>query len=298
MSLYIHRYEMRSAGALNRASARDVFNGVLVRIGDGFGCLHPWPELGDVPLDEQLAALESGGKTPLIERMMVCAAADGAARREGRSLFEGLEIPVSHYSLPNSEVEVPDEFSVVKVKLGKDAEERMLAVAEANPALRLRGDFNGTSSADDFVKWAEQLPVAVKGRLDFVEDPFAFDAVNWALVEGQTGIPLAIDRKEGKARWPLRVMKPAVEDVSAEIVGRRVVTSYMDHPLGQVYAAWCAAVDPSLAGETHGLVTQHLFEPDVFSEVLGEASPILKVPDGAGLGFGEVLESLPWKKLC
>ena len=298
MSLYIYRYEMRSAGTLNSASSRETFNGALVRVGDGFGCLHPWPELGDAELEEQLIILESGGKTPLIERMQICAAADGAARREGRSLFDGLEIPESHYSLPGSEVEVPDGFAVVKVKLGENAGERMRAVAEANPGVRLRGDFNGTSSADGFVEWAAQLSLEIRGKVDFVEDPFAFDAVNWALVEGQTGISLAIDRKEGKARWPLRVMKPAVEDPSAEVVGRRVVTSYMDHPLGQMFAAWCAAADLSLAGETHGLVTQHLFEPDVFTEILGEASPNLVIPEGAGLGFGELLESLPWKKLC
>ena len=298
MSIFIHRYEMRSAGALNGVSSREIFNGALVRVGDGFGCLHPWPELGDADLEEQLALLEVGGKTPLIERMEVCAGADGAARCEGRSLFDGLEIPESHYSLPNWEVQVPEGFSVVKVKLEDDAGERIRAVAEANPGVRLRGDFNGRSSAEGFVEWADGLRLEVRERLDFVEDPFVFDAVNWALVEGQTGIPLAIDRKEGKARWPLRVMKPAVEDASAEVVGRRVVTSYMDHPVGQVFAAWCAAADSSLAGERHGLVTQHLFEPNAFSEVLGEASPNLVVGEGAGLGFGELLESLPWKRLC
>ena len=40
-------------------SERTEFEGALIRIGDGFGCLHPWPELGDPGLEDLLEELRN-----------------------------------------------------------------------------------------------------------------------------------------------------------------------------------------------------------------------------------------------
>ena len=81
---------------------------------------------------------------------------------------------------------------------------------------------------------------------------------------------------------------------------RVVVTSYMEHPVGQAFAAWEAArlglQFPGLVGLC-GLQTHHLFEPDEFSEMLGPWSPSFQVPAGYGLGFDDLLEALPWTRL-
>ena len=85
--LYIHKYRLMLRSAGNAVSTRTVREGFLIRQGNGFGCVHPWPELGDPPVEELLAMLRDGRRHRLLERSLYCAAQDGAARRAGRSLF-------------------------------------------------------------------------------------------------------------------------------------------------------------------------------------------------------------------
>ena len=79
-----------------------------------------------------------------------------------------------------------------------------------------------------------------------------------------------------------------------------VLTSAMDHALGQMFAAYEAAISMS---EEHaldfcGLCTEHLFEKDEFFERVQSRGGFLEADrSGGGLGFGEVLEALPWRIL-
>src|SRR5262245_9983654 len=100
MQLYIHRYRLTLRGdPVNALSARRVLDGFLIRQADGFGCVHPWPELGDPTAEELLAMLQRGKNHRILDRAMICAAKDSAARREGRRLFAGLTIPPSHATI-------------------------------------------------------------------------------------------------------------------------------------------------------------------------------------------------------
>ena len=58
--IYLWRYVLKSREKLNAVSGRSEFSGALIRMGDGFGCLHPWPELGDPGLEDLLEELRSG----------------------------------------------------------------------------------------------------------------------------------------------------------------------------------------------------------------------------------------------
>ena len=51
--IYVYEYLLRSGVALNSASHRRTFPGALIRVGSGFGCVHPWPEFGDALIEEQ-----------------------------------------------------------------------------------------------------------------------------------------------------------------------------------------------------------------------------------------------------
>ena len=48
---------------------------------------------------------------------------------------------------------------------------------------------------------------------------------------------------------------------------------------------------------TCGLQTHGLFEMDAFTARLGPVKPGFKPPGGSGLGFDDLLEDLPWKKI-
>jgi O-succinylbenzoate synthase len=270
-------YELIPRRALSAIAVPGPRRGALIRVDDGFADVHPWPELGDAPLDAQLAMLARGETTSLTAASLHFAAIDAAARREGRSVFEGLTIPPSHWPGPDP----PAGFDTVKLK----------SIDRIPDHVRLRIDFNATLTPDEFVRIAATLP---RERIDFIEDPCPYDPSTWRELRDRTGLRLALDRGNGTEDVDVLVVKPAVQQIPrsrAEIV----VTSYMDHPLGQLCAAYAAAN----AGitTTCGLVTHVLYESDAFIERMQIDGARLIPPDGTGLGFDDLLENLPWRPI-
>ncbi len=290
MSIYYWRYTLRSREGLNRRSGRRKHHGALIRTdAGGVGCLHPWPELGDRPIDDQLGLLARGARSPLIDAALRCAALDGAARAAHRSLFEGLTIPPSHQTLMAGGAPDPG-FDLIKVKGGE--------LPARAPHQRIRVDFNGTLDRPTFERWAAALPDPAS--IDFVEDPFPYDRDEWLACQESTGLALAVDRAgfAEKRYWPgTVVIKPAIESVPDPAGRRLVITSYMDHPVGQIFAAFEAARLAAGEGGTHGLLTHSLFDPNPFSEQLCQTGNRILPPAGTGLGFDALLEGIPWQ-LC
>lgn len=266
MQLWVYRYTLKPQSRL----------GALIRVDDGFADVHPWPELGDLPLNEQLAILARGETTSLTRASLEHARIDGDARRRGVSLFEGLTIPESHW--PGNDP--PPGFDTVKIK-------RVMPVPEH---VRIRIDFNAKLSAVEFLRIADTLP---RERIDFIEDPCPYDPVVWRELREKTGLRLALDRFAGDA--DVLVHKPALHTEWPVFEGEIVVTSYMDHPIGQFFAAYVAATHAVSA--RCGLFTHVLYEPDAFIERIATDGARLLPPDGTGVGFDDLLESLPWKKL-
>lgn len=310
-SIEIARYRLQAGGPLNRAGAGTAVEGVLLKAGGGFGCLQPWPEFGHAPLDEQLEVLRAGGRTPLPEQALACAAVDGAARRDGRSLFDGVKVPPSHATLNNPEAQGEAAwqagFRVWKAKCGAgEADAAALeGWVERWPGVRWRLDFNEVPSESELREWWGSLSQQVRDGIDFLEDPVAFDPDVWRKLASNLGVELAVDRAAGVAcsgDAAVLVVKPAWEDAAALArawQGRVVVTSAMDHPLGQAWAAWAAAqIAATREVELCGLRTEHLFETDPFADRLGSWGAEWKPPGGTGLGFDEILEEIDWEVLA
>lgn len=310
------RYELHSAGVLNARSERRAFEGALLAIDGGYGCIHPWPELGDPGLDALLAMMRDGDRHELADRARCCAALDRAARQEGRSLFAGLKVPVSHATIPQWSGEavaraVQAGFVVIKLKAGRDvAREAGLLndFAREYPDIRWRLDFNGRTSVHDVCVFLECLRDSTKEKIDFLEDPCSFDEEHWLALREVGGLRLAMDRgvRPGLREADVLVIKPASADPrefrvsAAEHAQWLVVTSAMDHPVGQCFAAFEAARLSAGAMELVaecGLQTHGLFEADAFTERLGAAGPVFHPPGGTGLGFDDLLEGLPWTPL-
>jgi O-succinylbenzoate synthase len=291
--VYVWRYQLRPRrGREALLPARDHL-GALVRTGDGIACLHPWPEFGDAPLGDQLEALAAGATTPLVEQARHCAAEDAAARRDGRSLFARKPMPECHFTGGDGAGPVPPGFRAAKFKVGGDPAAATRALEAAEGAM-VRLDANAGFTRSGFERWARALEPELRARIDFVEDPYPFGLEAWCATEWATGVALAQDLEPGGGWDGVRVAKPAREHVAPSPGRRTVVTSYLDHPLGQTWAAYVATGFP---GEIHGVLTHRLFERDEFVEMLGEEGPFLPQPPGTGLGFDGLLEKLPWKKL-
>jgi o-succinylbenzoate synthase len=326
MAAYFHRYVLRSRGSLNAVSRRREFPGALIRIDDGVGCLHPWPEFGDAPIEEQLELLRDGGTTRVIQSALRMAKVDGAARRQGVSLFAGIEIPPSHFSWDqNQSVEsqmrgvVEEGWLAIKTKGSKQTDETLgslerLSQFAGEVPLKWRVDFNSCLTAADFEGFMKALPEGVAARLDFIEDPFPYDAGAWSRAQRELGARLACDKglaltgspRDAEAGYEVAVLKPGRREWRTLIAqlpqsARVVMTSAMDHAIGQSFAAYEAALAWKELGpqmDLCGLCTEHLFEKDEFFERIRSRGGDLEVDrSGTGLGFDEVLGELPWKEL-
>ena len=312
----IHPYRLRSRGFVNAVSQRRVFEGVLIQVDGGFGCIHPWPELGDPPLEKCLEDLAGPRRRTIVRRALRCAEFDRVARNFEHSLFEEMEVPDSHATLVAADARevalaAEADFSIVKLKCGRDpaAEARFIDEMTGEfPLMRWRLDFNESLDPQQAEAFLSSLAENSRRAIDFVEDPCPYSDSTWTALGRRTRVPLAVDREAAPLSTAARfmVIKPAFDEpfLLGEAALRNgqhaVVTSYMDHPLGQAFAAWEAArlglQFPGLVG-TCGLQTHHLFEPDEFTELLGPWSPGFQAPPGTGLGFDDLLAALPWAPL-
>lgn len=318
-SLHYHPYTLYSRGSLNAVSRRRDFHGALIRVdGTGVGCLHPWPEFGDPPIEEQLQILRDGGTTKVIERGLQMARVDGEARQRGVSLFAGLEIPPCHYSWDQNQPSPPqiqrvmeEGWQAIKTKGWGNVGEVLrwmdsFAAKDRTDRIRLRVDFNSCLEPYQFRNFMEWMSPRVRERLDYVEDPFPYDAGQWAAVQATLHVRLALDKQLRGASegFDVAVLKPGrrewrdlVEELPAH--ARVVMTSAMDHAIGQSFAAYEAALAWQVLGERLdlcGLCTEHLFAQDAFFARMTSKGGRLSVDrSGTGLGFDDVLKKLPWK---
>jgi O-succinylbenzoate synthase len=319
-SLHHHPYTLYSRGALNAVSQRRDFHGALILVEGGVGCLHTWPEFGDPPIEEQLEILRAGGSTKVIERALHMAAIDGEARRQGVSLFAGLEIPPCHYSWDQNQPSPPqmkrvieEGWQAIKTKgWGRVGEVlRWLdsfASKDTTGKIRLRVDFNSCLTAHDFRNFMTWMSPRVRERLDYVEDPFPYDAALWTEMQETLHVRLALDKQLRGASegFDIAVLKPGrrewrelVHDLPGQT--RVVMTSAMDHAIGQSFAAYESAVAwRELGGRLDlcGLSTEHLFaQDDFFARLQSKGGQLSVDREGTGLGFDAVLKKLKWEKV-
>ena len=324
-SIFYYPYELKPRKVLNSRSHGAPRAGALICVNGGYSDIHPWEELGDVSIAEQLRILERGGRTPLLTASLRFAAEDAKAREAQKSLFDGLIIPRSHLSLPrlakqwNLDEWVRDGFAVVKIKLGFEPFQeiqvlghlgRLLDETPQARHIQLRLDFNQSlKSSEGWDHFYRALPQSFWDRVDFVEDPWVYQAEKWRFSSDRCRLRLALDRCDSVTDdlgYEVRIVKPAYQHVAvetqhaADTMKRIVITSYMDHPVGQMFAAWEAAraqANHPLLVDDAGLLTHDLYEPHLFSEYVGAKGAYLQNPSGPGVGFGGLLEKLPWKKL-
>lgn len=319
--IYVHRYLMHSRQGLNSRSHFTEHEGALIRVEidgvSGYGCLHPWVELGDSSLIELISQLKEGRTSRQVKCALECADTDRNARALGVSLFDGLEVPMSHATivggLDRVELAVAAGFDTVKLKTGRDglANLRLLKeVHETFPELRVRLDFNGVSGVGAMEHLLREVGEVLRGQIDFIEDPFPLGDRAWDTLRDKYAVKFAVDRGVSKAigEFDVSVVKPAINEMqricdAAQAAGRSVVvTSYMDHPVGQCFAAYCAGkVNEEYLGLINkrcGLMTHGLYEPTEFTERLGEISPEWNtISNSIGLGFDDLLDDLDWANI-
>jgi len=306
-----HIYELQNRHKREGALLRVEFEDESI----GYADCHPWSELGDHHLNEQLNRLKMKGPTNLARCSLHFARIDAQARKDKIELLSDKNIPKSHYLASDflewceSDVKRIQAYGYthIKFKVGRqvDKEIAILNKLFSNSQLKLRLDFNEMLSYDQFRSYITKIEV-LKPSIDFIEDPFPFqfNEKQWEKIQNE-GWFLACDRQAALAvHFPYAaeviVIKPAIQAESEwkNWTGqRKVVTSYLDHPFGQLTAAYAASLIDPHATEVHGLLSHHTYVPNPFSQKLADLGPAFKVPDGHGFGFESELAKLQWKTL-
>lgn len=311
MKIWYAPYTLHAKAPLNAVSGNKERNGALLLVefpeGDGVCDCHPWTEFGDEGLADQLKKLGQNKTTALTARSLFFAQQDARAKARNETLFKNLSIPESHYSLPD--FSACHQFKVCKLKMGPSR--ARLDLRDLPPRMRLRLDFNASLDEKQFRNFlkdhADQL-----SRIDFIEDPIPFDVKLWQQISREYKILLAQDRRPWHEASSLEglgalVIKPAISAVEHLIDDckkmkiRLIFTSYMDHPVGQLFAAYYAALIYGKYPEFHdcaGLLTHDLFEKNEFSDEISTSGPYLKPSSGPGIGFAFSLSKMHWRKLC
>lgn len=319
-------YTLIPRQSLNAVSTGTPRQGSLLKVEwddglSGFADLHPWPELGDASLKVQLQQLAIGHYSSQVQQSLCLARWDAELRREHKNIFSA-GVPVKNNflisDLRSLNVDLlaqikNQEFNTVKIKVGQDPFLETHAVRLiADVGLRMRLDFNAVGSWASYQKFMNSLSAKVLAQIEYVEDPFPFDFETWN--EARRFAPVALDNQSEKVPWErfnsvpfdVLVIKPAKTDVVKALEYcrkwnlRATITSYMDHPVGVIHALGLAMELKKKHGDMileAGCLTHHLYQQDLFATELSTQGPYLQKVRGTGVGFDELLEALPWKKL-
>ena len=338
MKIDFSEYELFPFSLLSSKTSSGARKGALLRIqfdSDrvGYSDCHPWPELGDLPLSAQLNELREERLTPLTQRSLEHARVDAEARRVNQSLFVTNRLRKQPFHLKNhslisnllslDETKIREKaqagYSHLKIKVGISPHLEAVCLRKLEPCLsdfnlKVRLDFNSSLTERDFDSFLSDLG-SCRRRINFIEDPVPFDGKVWKSLQEKWEIPLALDRTENMElefvepqAFSFLIHKPAIQDphwivsCSQKLKVPVVVTSYLDHPLGQMCAAWVATEVLPQAGafaveETCGVLSHSSYRPHAFSEEIQCEGPYLKLPLGTGFGFDRLLAGKNWRSL-
>jgi O-succinylbenzoate synthase len=175
------------------------------------------------------------------------------------------------------------------------------------PSCRLRLDFSQALSVASYLDFCRQLTnvTDIELSIDYVEDPTAWISGSGFGVPESPFTP-AVDREATAAILsgycpPVIVIKPALQDWkycarrAREVGIRPVFSSYLDHPVGQAFAAWAAS--QSGPHEVCGLLSHLVYEPHDFSAELAHQGTRLIPPAGTGIGFDHLLAQRNWRNV-
>lgn len=272
----------------------------------GFADLHPWPELGDLNLEQQLELLKNGIETPQVQQSCSFAQLDAQARNSNISLFNNLDIPKSHWlcndisTLDQNQIShiLHAGFTHIKIKVGRKPtlEAEILPLLASSP-LTVTLDANAKFTKESCLDFLDKIYPLIP-KIEYIEDPTPFDPSTWTFL--QTLVPLAADRYAIMAAGRPEiakyiVIKPAIMTTPVATGQKIIYTTYLDHPVGIASAAYTASINKCT--ETCGLLSHLCYQPNEFYPYFSNKGPILVPPSGCGLGFEPLLNSLHWRTL-
>lgn len=316
-SLSFHHYQLTPKIAPNRLSTVSKRSGALVKVKfkgfsrNGFADLFPWPELGDEPLDLQVKSLIQGTPLRLAAASLTWAFYEAKAASLGKKLTQEVSYPC-HKTLLDRNQQIEPCFQIAKLKISAETLqewETIEALRERYPKLKWRFDFNGLFKTKSEARtFYNKISNAMLEAIDFLEDPYCPE-----LMEDPEALKIFEDLAVAVDRHPtpkalavneIWVIKPVYfspEYLFTELRnfrGKVVITSNMDHALGQLTALHAAREISKILGARllpGGLLTQDNFETyPQMNWVQHKQNQLVSTKNDPGWGPADELSKLLW----
>ncbi len=294
----------------------------------GYADLHPWEELGDAPLEQQLNALSHHHFSKQTYQCLSFAKQIAQASQHNTPLVYSNPLPENHFFSSYETITKQDlykkaeeGFSICKFKFGKNTKKEIEYLKNIYPTIqelkwKVRLDFNNTMRFEEAESFFYQIKNEIN-CLDFVEDPCPFNIKQWTQLQEKHHVSLALDKKnqdmfsnlENNSQEIVKafrtiIIKPAIENADDFFLffpnQRYVFTSYLDHPLGQIFAL--AEAQRFYKRFPHkkeicGLLSHDAYEENVYSQELLTKKSILFPNLNSHTPFHSLLEKEHWKML-
>ncbi len=289
----------------------------------GYSDLCPMAEMGDRTIEQELRNVSRRKWEGLSERSLYFAQRDAESRHANRSIYQAEVKIKNHFLISNiigfelsriTELE-KSGYSEFKLKMGRELEKeteslKLICETMSNQS-KVRIDFNAILSRERFEAWFDKNQKWLRPQLEFIEDPFVYDAMTWKSVSQRYGIRFALDQCADPIAVQavgadVIVIKPVKQNAQAIVnhfkgsTKKIIFTHYLDFPLGQMSAFAEAQKLFSAAKEqilTCGLQLQDIYEDFTFQSAIRNDGPYVMPPEGIGLGFDSYLKTVEWKEL-
>ena len=287
VSMRYANYILNSPDLSNGQSTATNRSGVIVEYEGGYGCMQSWPELGDDELDMHLEALQQGNPTEMGMACLNCCKIDAQARKSKTNLTSKILVRPSHRLITNidsiegiqSKLRTYNQEELIKIKGTANLDETVEAVEYITQSFRVRIDFNACLDVSRFRYFMSHLTAHAREQIQFIEDPFPYDADQWIEVSLEFGVRLALDwgSEDAVEGFAVRIWKPA-RQLNPPAGSLYCITHNMDHVIGRAYAAYQAS----------------LFKGALLECGLGDISPC---EEDIGFGYSKELKLLEWETL-
>lgn len=326
MKISYSPYTLQPLAVLNAKAGSGTRDGILLKVQEadgsvGYADLHPWPELGDAPLSDEIESLRAGKVSSLLRQSLWLAQRDSQWRAQGQSVFSlGPSLKNNKTVTDLQQVTVAqaqawrrEGFEIVKLKMGRDlVQETACLNLLAEQGFRLRLDFNLSAEYSAVLAFLKSLSGKTLQAIDYIEDPCPWQESDWQSLRSY--VPLAVDMSYPQIPWDILtaapfdvlILKPAKMDVNKALqISDRwnlkiTVTSMMDHPVGVMHALAVAMELKKARGEQilqAGCLTTSLYQANVFSEQILIHGPCIMQTAGTGIGFDQLWSQVPWRSL-
>ncbi len=256
-------YRLPIEAPISSQSREEVIEGLLLKEGNFFSVFQKWPatswEIQEMLLKQHhLSELKSdfpfwsGRYEDLLLQY-------GYRFDDGDCMLARPRVHISGGSLASHDRESLERLSrnaqmnsdsLVKFKMGVDLpKERELLLSALDLPFRLRMDFSNSLSYHECHSFLESLPLEVIAQIDCLEDPCEYSDRDWAALKKEFEVLLASDFQKDKSAcheadyWVVKISQNFQLELDLALTSNKkiLITSNMEHPIGEAYAYFMAA---------------------------------------------------------